>query len=98
MSLAEARLVRSENQRHVGKLRQDRAQRLIKLDLPGRIGEMIVAANDVGDLHVDVVDDDTKVIGRGAVGAGDDQIVQLAVVEHDVAFDHILDDRRASRG
>ena len=48
--------------------------------------------------HVDVVDDDAEIIGRCAVRAGDDQIVELAVVEDDIAFDQIFDDRRAFAG
>ena len=66
-------------------------ERLVELNLPRRVGQMVVAANDVGDRHVDVVDDDAKIVGRRAVGAGDDQIVELAVVEDDIAFDQVFD-------
>ena len=38
-------------------------RRLIDLHLPRRVGEMVVAANDMGDAHVMIVDDDRKHIG-----------------------------------
>ena len=52
---------------------------------------MVVAANNVGDLHRDVVDDHAKIVGRRAVRAGDDQVVELAVIKNDVALNQILD-------
>ncbi len=36
---------------------------------------MVVAADDVSDLHVDVVGDDGEVVGGGAVGAREDEVV-----------------------
>ena len=71
------------------------AQRLVELNLPRRVGQMVVAADDMGDRHVDVVDDDAKIIRRRAVGAGDDQIVELTVVEDDIALDQVFDHGRA---
>ena len=56
---------------------------------------MIVAADDMRDLHVDVVDDDAEIIRRRAVGSRDDQIVELAILENNVAFDQIADHRCA---
>jgi len=47
------------------------------------------------DRHIDVVDDDAKIVRRRAVGTGNDEVVQLAVVEHDIALDQILDHRGA---
>ena len=41
-----------------------RAERLVEEDLPRRVGEMVVAADDVRDPHVDVVDDDAEVVDR----------------------------------
>ena len=40
------------------------AHRLIDLGLARRVGQMIVAANDMGDAHVVIVDDDRQHIGR----------------------------------
>ena len=76
----------------MGELRQLMTEGFIKLDLPGCVGQMIVAADDMGDTHVDVVDHHAKIIRRRAVGTGDDQVIKLAIVENDVAFDQIFDD------
>ena len=38
---------------------------------------------DVRDAHVEVVDDDAEVVGRRAVGARDDQVVELVVGDLD---------------
>ena len=63
-------------------MRHDRgapAERLIDLHLARRIGQMIVAANDMRDAHVVIVDDDGEHIGRRAVGAQKDEIVEILV-------------------
>ena len=52
---------------------------------------MIVAADDVGHAHIVVVDHHAKVIGWTAVGAQDDQVVQLAVGNLDLALNGIND-------
>ena len=39
--------------------------------------EQVVAADDVGDLHVGVIDDDGELIGRCAIVFGDDEIAEL---------------------
>ena len=53
---------------------------------------MVIAADDVGDAHHRVVDDGREVVGRGAVGAEDDEVVELLRVEGHVAVDRIVDD------
>ena len=50
---------------------------------------MVVAAQYMGNLHIHVVDDDREIVGRGAIATGDDQVVELAVVDADVALDVI---------
>ncbi len=92
VALAEPRLVGAENQRHVAERGQVVAERLIEQDLARGVREMIVAADDVRDAHLRVVDDDTEVVGRGAVGAQNDEIVELGVLEDDGPFDEIVDD------
>ena len=51
---------------------------------------MVVTANDMRDLHIHVVDHDGQIVGRRAVGAANDQIIQLFVVEVDTAADQIV--------
>ena len=56
---------------------------------------MVVAADDVGDAHVVIVDHHRQHVGRRAVGAQQDEIVELAVLHRDPALDQVLDDRLA---
>jgi hypothetical protein len=95
MTLGELRAVGSENHRHVCIDRRLCTQCTEQVDLPRRVVQMIVAANDMSHLHVHIVDHDAEVVRRRAVGARDDQIVELTVVEGDVAVDHVLDDHVA---
>ncbi len=52
---------------------------------------MIVAADDMGDAHVVIVDHDGEHIGRRAVGAQQHEIVEVLVLPDDAALDLILD-------
>src|SRR5487761_11297 len=69
VTLREARAIRAEDQGDVSEDRRRCAQGFVKQRLLGRIREMIGAANDVRDAHVDVVYDDAKLIGWQAGGA-----------------------------
>ena len=51
---------------------------------------MVIAADDLGDAHVPVVHHHAEVIGGGAVGPGDDEVVQLAVADLDAALDQVV--------
>ena len=62
-----------------------------------RVREMVVAARDVRDGHVDVVDDDGEVIGRIAVGAEQDEVVDQLALELHVAADEVVKLDRARR-
>ena len=84
--------------RHVGEAGQRGAERLVEQDLPRRVGDVVVAADDVRDPHVDVVDDDAEVVDRRAVGARDDEVVELGVAEDDAALHQIVDDGLAVDG
>ena len=53
---------------------------------------MVVAADDVGDLHHGVVDDGREVIRGRAVGAEDDEVVELLGIEGHLAVDGVVDD------
>jgi hypothetical protein len=59
------------------------------------VGQMVVAADDVGDAHVVIVDDHGVHVGRVAVRAQDDEIVQILVGETHVALHAVAHDRLA---
>ena len=56
---------------------------------------MVVAADDMGDAHVVVVDHDREIVGRRAVAAQDDEVVEILVGEDDAALHPVLDHRLA---
>ncbi len=56
---------------------------------------MVVAAHDVGDAHVVIVDDDGEHVGRRAVGAQKHHVVELRVLEMDIALHDVAHDRLA---
>ena len=66
--------------------------RVVDLLLARRVGEVVVAADDVGDAHVVVVDHDRQHVGRRSVGAQQHEIVEVLVLEDHAALDLILDD------
>ncbi len=79
-------------------MRHDRhvpAERLVDLHLPRGVGQVVVAADDVGDAHVVVVDDDGEHVGRVAVRAQQHEVVELLVGEDDLALHLVVDDRLA---
>src|SRR5690606_23886917 len=59
------------------------------------VGQVIVAADDVRDPHLDVVRNDGKVVDRRAVGSDDDEIVDLGVTEPGLAMDGIVPEHLA---
>ncbi len=76
-------------------LRQWRAQRPEDIDLARRVVDVVVAADHMGDVHVEIVDHHAEVVGRHAVGAQEHEIVQLAVGDRDLALDQIVERRRS---
>ena len=67
------------------------AERVVDLSLARGIGEVIVAADDVGDAHVVVVDHDGQHVGRRAVGAQQHEVVEVLVLPDDAALHLVLD-------
>ena len=83
-----------DEHRHVRPDRHLVAERLPQQLLLGRVREVLVAADDVGDPHLDVVDDVGQHEDRGAVGAQQDEVLDRLVGELDVAADDVVDDGR----
>ena len=50
---------------------------------------MVVAADNVGNAHVVVIHNNAEVVGRCAVGAGDNQVVKRFIGNGDFAFDQV---------
>ncbi len=57
----------------------------------GRVGQVVLAAEDVADLHRLVVNDDHEVVERHAIGPNDHEVAQQRVVELDLAADEVVE-------
>ncbi len=79
------------DQRDMGETRHGPAQRPVDLALAEGVVEMVVAADDMGDRHVEIVHHHREIIGGRTVGAQDDEIVQLLVRNRDLALHQIGD-------
>ena len=90
MALAETRFVAAQHHGNMPVSGQGYIEGLVDQHLLGGVHDMIVAPYNGVDVHGDVVDDHHEVVCGRAVAAADDEVVQLVVLEHDVALDHIL--------
>jgi hypothetical protein len=77
--------------REVREQRQRRAQSFEDEDLARRVGQVLLGADDVGDRHLDVVDDARQVIEAGAVGALDHMVGLRRPLAIDRAAHQIVD-------
>ena len=98
MSLGQPRLIRAHDHGEVPESRDCVSQCMEDRDLSRRIGQMIVASNDMGNPHERVIDHNREIVGRIAVGTQDNQIVQEVVLEDHPSFDQIINDRLAFLG
>ena len=83
MPLAELRAVGAVDQRDVRIDRLGPAHPADHGQLAERVVEVIVAADHVRDAHVVIVDHDREHVGRRAVRAQQDEIVELGIVDGD---------------
>ena len=92
LALGHLGAVRVEDQGQVCEDRRLRPKRPEEQDVLGRVGEVVLTADDVGDIHGHVIDHDHEVIQRRAVRASDDEIAaQLGGVDADVPSDQVVE-------
>ena len=78
--------------------RQLPAEGFVEEDVLGGGGDPLFGADDVGDLHEVVVDDVGEVVGGEAVGLHEDLIVDVVVIEGDVAAEFVAEGGSPARG
>ena len=61
------------------------AEGFVEQDVLGGGGDPLFGADDVGDVHEVIVDDVGEVVGGKAVGLHEDLVVDVGVLEGDVA-------------
>ncbi len=91
VALGEALAIRSENQRYMGEDRRRGGERMIEQHLFRRVRQMIGAANDVSDAHVDVVDHGAELISRQAGGTQKNEILNFLVLHFERAEDRVFE-------
>ena len=91
VALGEARAVGPQNHGHVGIDGRLLAHGAQDVDLARRVVDVVVAADDVADRHVHVVDHHGEVICRRTVRTGDDEVVEFVVGDADTAPDQIIE-------
>src|SRR2546430_16160139 len=82
-------------------MRHDRgapAKRLIDLHLARRVGEMIVAANDMGDAHIMIIHNHGEHIGRRTIRTQKNDVVEILVCPGDPTLDFVVENRFALAG
>ena len=92
VTLGELGAVLSQNHGHMAEDRLLQAKSAVDKNLAGRIGDMVIAPDDVGNAHFIVVHNDGHVIGGRAVGALDHHVVQFRDIHADAALDHVVKD------
>src|SRR5690606_19060335 len=73
-TLGQGRAVGADQQRHVGETGNLGPQRLEYLDLGAGVGDVVLAPDDVGDVHVDVIDDRWQSVEEQAVLADQNRV------------------------
>ena len=76
----------------MGEDRHRMAQRLVDEDLERRVGEVIVAPDDVGYPHLGVIDHGGEVVGGSAIAAREHEVVHGARRKDGLAANPIVDD------
>ena len=78
-----------------------RTERPVELDVLGGVGEMILSADHVGDLHLDVIDDTDEVEDPGSVRTAEREVgmgAWIGQVEFDFSADLVVDDHLLAGG
>jgi hypothetical protein len=91
VALGELLAVWAVDQRDMAVVGLGPAHAVIDRQLAEGIQEVVVAANDVGDAHVVIVDHHGQHVGGRAVGAEQDQVVDVGIGARDCAL-HVVGD------
>ena len=91
VAFGQFRPILPEDHGDVSEMGQGYFQGLVDEDLPGCVGNVVVAPDHMGDVHGDVVDNHGKIVSGDAVAAFEHEVVQFGVVEDDRPLDEIIE-------
>jgi hypothetical protein len=94
LALGHLRALVVEDEGHVRVHRRGHAQRPLQRHVLWRVGQVLLAAEDVRHAHQRVIDDDREVVGGVAVLLADDKVFQLAGFDADLAEHRVVHDDR----
>ena len=83
------------NQGDMAKFGYRPAHRLIQLDLAKAVGQMVGAANHMGNVHVMIIHHHRQHIGGGTITTQQDHVVQLAILHLNPPLNQVVDHRAA---
>ena len=86
-----------EDEREMGIGRTIEPERILQQHVLGRVVQVLLAPDDVADLHQRIIHHDREVVGREAIRLADDEILKLSRGHDDLAEHRILDVHRAFR-
>ncbi len=91
LALGDLALVGVAEKRHVPEAGALPTEGLVEKDVLGGGGDPLFGADDVGDAHEVIVDDVGEVVGGEAIGLEQDLIVDVVVIEGDVAAEFVAE-------
>ena len=91
MALGELLAVRAQNHGDMSEGWNRCAQSLVHHNLARSVGQVVIATNDVGNAHASVINNGSKVVGWGTIGAEDDKVIKLAGVKGNVTVNSVVD-------
>ncbi len=94
VALAELGAIGAMDQRNMREDRHLPIERHVNQALAGGIIEMVVAADDVGNTHVMIIDHDGQIIGRRAVRTQQDQVVHVLRIEGNITLHRVRHHQR----
>ena len=91
-------LVLSVDQGHMAELGHLEAEGRVHEDLAGRVVDVVVASQHVGDTHEGIVDHDGEIVGGRVVAPVYDEVVKLLGLKGDPAAHHVVKGNGAREG
>jgi hypothetical protein len=90
VSFAEACFVFAVNERDVSKLRHGITQRLIYEDLTGRVINVVITSDNMGNPHKGIVDDYCEIIGGSVISPENDKVIQFFTIKGNLSPDQVI--------
>ncbi len=62
------------------------------VNLPRRIIQVVVAADDMCNGHIRIIDDDAEVVGRRIISTHNNKVIEIGIGIDDAAMHSVIDD------